>query len=190
MEVRRRCSPDCLRGLRLAPGFGSFIDPSRGVEPLALAAARGDYVAVATTDGVVVGFFVAYRFALEGLRAPVAFDFLYDVVAEVARGWRGRGVASRLLDAALSDPFFEDKALLARGRPEYWDCRGEECREYARILEETAARHGFMRLQARLPGDAFTYARVGPRAPVTLEDLERLVARLAAAVFGEFYEPL
>lgn len=188
VEVRRHCGPQYIRGLRLAHGFGFFINPALGVEPLVKAAERGDYVALAVAKGEIVGFLTAYRFALEGFRVPVSYDFIYDIATEVSRKWRRMGIGSKLLEATVTDPFFDDKVLLIRGNPDYWDCYGAQCRKYAMfIMEVPVMYYGFKPLPVKLPGDLFTIARVGPRAPVSLEELSRLLSRLVESVAEEFY---
>lgn len=188
VEVRRHCGSSYIKRLKLAQGFGFFVNPALGVEPLVKAAERGDYVALAVASGEIVGFLVAYRLSLEGLRAPVTYDFIYDIATEVSRKWRKRGIGSKLLEATVTDPFFEDKVLIIRGNPDYWDCYGPQCRKYAMfIMEVPVMYYGFKPLPVKLPGDLFTIARVGPRAPVSFEELTSLLSRLSAASMGEFY---
>ena len=182
VEVRRRCGPRDLEGLRLAQGFGFFVDPSEGVERLVLAAERGDYVAVAVHGGEVVGFLVAARWTLEGPMGSVVYDDVYDINVEVSRRWRRMGIGRALLEAAVTDPFFEDKVLLVRGNPRYWDCRGVECRRYAHFIMEVPMLHyGFKRVPADLPGDLFTLARPGPRAGRSVEDIARAIEAVSGA---------
>ncbi len=188
VKILRKCTPDYIRGLRLAHGFGYFINPASGVEPLALAASRGDYVALAVHEGEIVGFLVAYRLSLEGLPAHVAFENIYDIATEVSRKWRKMGIGSTLLEATVNDPFFEDKVLVIRGNPDYWDCYGDECRKYAMfIMEIPVMYYGFQKLPVTLPGDLFTIARIGPKAGVTLEELTSLFLKLARGIESEFY---
>jgi len=188
VEVRRRCGPSYIRGLRLAQGFGYFVNPVQGVEPLALAASRGDYVALAVHDGEVVGFLVAYRMSFEGLPGHIALEDVYDIATEVSRKWRKMGIGSALLEATVRDPYFDDKVLLIRGNPDYWDCYGSECRRYAMFIKEIPTLYyGFEELPVRMPGDLFTIARIGPRAKTTKEQLASLLLKMSEGIAGEFY---
>ncbi len=189
VEVRRGCGPDEIRRFKLDTGFGFFLNPAAGVEPLAKAAERGDYVALAVHDSTVIGFLVAYRFGAEGLPSRVMLDFVYDIATEVSRKWRQRGLGKALLEAAVTDPFFDDKVLIIRGNPSYWDCYGSACRKYALfIMEIPVMYYGFEKLPVKLPGDLFTIARIGPKARVTRDELIGLLAKIEEGVSGEFYD--
>ena len=188
VEIRRACDADSIRRLRLAQGFGYFINPVMGVEPLAKAAERGDYVALGIHDNEIVGFLVAYRWTLEGLPSRIAFEDIYDIATEVSRKWRKMGIGSTLLEATVKDPFFDDKVLMIRGNPDYWDCYGEQCKVYSMfIMEIPTMYYGFEKLPVSMPGDLFTIVRIGPKARVRKEDLVSLILRLARSIESEFY---
>ena len=188
VEVKRRCSGASIRRYKLARGFGYFINPIMGVEPLAKAADRGDYVAIAVHDYEIVGFLVAYRWALEGLTSRIAFEDIYDIATEVSRKWRKLGIGSNLLEATVTDEFFDDKVLMIRGNPDYWDCYGDQCRVYAMfIMEVPVMRYGFEKLPVSMPGDLFTLIKIGPRARVTKEEIVSLILKLSRSVESEFY---
>ncbi|MEB2837111.1 MAG: GNAT family N-acetyltransferase [Desulfurococcales archaeon] len=188
IEVKRRCDAASIRSYKLAQGFGYFINPVMGVEPLAKAAERGDYVAIATHEDEIVGFLVAYQWTLEGLPSKIAFEDVYDIATEVSRKWRRHGIGSTLLEATVTDPFFDDKVLLIRGNPDYWDCYGDECRVYAMfIMEVPVMKYGFEKLPVSLPGDLFTLVKIGPKSRVTKDELTSLILRLTRSIESEFY---
>jgi GNAT superfamily N-acetyltransferase len=187
--IRRRCSEEVLQRYKLAQGFGFFVNPSQGVTPLVRAAARGDYVAIADHKGEeIVGFLIAYRWSAEGyMRAHVVYDYIYDIVTEVSRKWRKMGIGKALLEAAVTDPFFEDKVLMIRGNPEYWDCYGSECYRYASfIMEIPRMYYGFEKLPVKMPGDMFTLVRIGRKSNVKVDDIVKIIEDIARAVEGEF----
>jgi GNAT superfamily N-acetyltransferase len=188
--IRRRCSDKDLKKYKLAQGFGFFINPSQGIEPLVKAASRGDYVAIADYKGEeVVGFLIAYKWGAEGYgRSHMLLDYLYDIVTEVSRKWRKMGIGKTLLEAAITDPFFEDKVLLIRGNPNYWDCYGSECYYYASFIMEIPQMHfGFKKLPVKMPGDMFTLVRIGKKSNVKLEEIVKVIEEIAQSVEGEFY---
>jgi GNAT superfamily N-acetyltransferase len=188
VEIRRRCDGKTIRRYKLAHGFGYFINPVMGVEPLAKAAERGDYVVIATHGNEIVGFLVAYRWAMEGLASRIAFEDIYDIATEVSRKWRKLGIGSNLLEAAVTDSFFDDKVLMIRGNPEYWDCYGDQCRVYAMfIMEIPVMRYGFEKLPVNMPGDLFTLIKIGPKAKVTKDEIISLILKLSSSVESEFY---
>lgn len=188
VEIRRRCDSETIRGYKLANGFGYFINPVWGVEPLAKAAERGDYVAIALYGDEIVGFLAAYRWSVEGLASRVAFEDIYDIATEVSRKWRRLGIGSSLLEAAVTDSFFEDKVLMVRGNPEYWDCYGDQCRAYAMFIMEVPVMHyGFEKLPVSMPGDLFTLIKIGSKAKVAKDDIVSLILRLPRSIESEFY---
>jgi len=188
VEIRRACSPDAISRLKLAQGFGFFLNPAMGVEPLVKAASRGDYVALAIHDTEIVGFLVAYRWSQESYGGRIAYEDVYDIATEVSRKWRRMGIGKALLEATVTDAFFDDKVLLIRGNPDYWDCYGSECQKYATfIMEVPVIYYGFKKLPIKLPGDLFTLAKVGPKSNVKLEDIIRVIEQSLRALEGEFY---
>ena len=74
-----------------------------------------NYLLVAEQDGEAVGFLTAYR--LERADREASQMFVYEV--EVAPAWRGRGLASALMekikDLARAEGMFEAFVLTSRG---------------------------------------------------------------------------
>ena len=173
-------SPEALGRLRIAEGLGrDFAYDPEAVRATLVGMARtaGGELTVAVAEEEIVGF------VFFGLPHPQsrwgrrALPGLYEVAAlEVARPWRGNGIGTALLRAALA-PRWEERILLASLDPEEWDTlgTGRSKRSYRQTLLTLFRRAGFAEYPVSLePGLSHDPAslflvRVGAQA-----DRERL----------------
>jgi acetoin utilization protein AcuA len=91
---------------------------------------------------------------------------------EVARGFRGHGLARRLLEAQVAGPRLDGQILIGEGLSWHWDCEGRgltlsDCRASLLALFRQA---GFAKYQTDEPEVSYSLAnflvgRIGPRVP-------------------------
>lgn len=141
-------SPDALKRLRIAEGLGrDFAYRAEDVQATLIGMTRmtGAELIVAVVEDRVVGFLLLSFPHPEGRWSRGRLLGLYEVAAfEVALPWRGRGVGTGLLKAALT-PHWEERILLASLDPDEWDMRGTGLSKtvYRQMLLSLFRRAGF-----------------------------------------------
>lgn len=145
---------------------------------------KGGKVIIAHTGRKIVGFlaitppYPGERWGLGEIEGILELEAI-----EVSRNWRGLGIASRLLEAALADAELDDKILFVTGYTWNWDLDGTGLtkEEYHRKLITLFEGHGFTTHLTDEPNICSDPAnvllvRIGPRAPADLRG--RFMAKL------------
>jgi acetoin utilization protein AcuA len=96
---------------------------------------------------------------------------------EVARGWRGQGIARRLMDLAFSSPDLDASIVYAQALTWCWDMEGSGLgREaYREMMRRLFGAYGFMPCATDEPNIRYDrgnllLARIGPQAPPSLAE--------------------
>lgn len=147
------CQADLLQALTVDHGigvFGHYAPSAAALQKQALVkVARmegGKVVAAYTDEKRVVGYIAFHppdprtRFGQLTSEGVVELGGI-----EVARGWRGLGIAKRMLELAFAGGGFEDKIVFASGYRWCWDLQGTdmEVGRYRRMMQSLFERHGF-----------------------------------------------
>jgi acetoin utilization protein AcuA len=191
-EVRDRCSPEFLAGLTVDDGLGAFsrYAPEAGRRQYAalirVATLAGSRVLVAHVGRRLVGF-LTFHPPPEGSRwVDLPRGQVLELGGiEVARGFRGRGVARRLMDTAVGAGDYDAAVVYAQGLTWCWDLTGSRMgpSEYRAMILRLFAVYGFERCVTDEPDVSFDrtsvlLVRIGRRAPAPLVHAFR--ARLVA----------
>jgi acetoin utilization protein AcuA len=182
VEFKDRCTPEFLAELAPTPGIGAF---SR----YAPQAANRQHAALITVASLAYGrVLVAHRG--RDLVAYLTFhppesDCRWAALPrgkilelggiEVARGFRGMGLARRLMDQAFAPPDFDDVIVYAQALTWCWDLEGSgmSVANYRQMMLRLFGPYGFESYitdepNIRYDRTSFLLARVGPKAPPTL----------------------
>ncbi len=192
VEVRDRCTPEFLTGLTIDPGLGAFsrYAPEAGrrqhaalVRVASLAESR---VLVAQTGCRLVGYLTLHPPPEESRWADLPRGRILELGGiEVARGFRVRGVARRLMDTAFGSGDCDAAIVYAQGLTWCWDMAGSgmDPSEYRAMILRLFGVHGFERCVTDEPDVSFDrtsvlMVRIGRQAPAPLVQVFR--ARLVA----------
>lgn len=188
--VREKAPPDFIASLQLDEGMGSFAaphyPPSRELKALQrIAEGEESNVIVAyTEDGKMVGFVaIAPPSAAERWGKLSGRGLIEAMAIEVSRGWRSMGIANKMMQSGLSDPFFDDKIVICTGYTWHWDLDSTALTkgDYRRMLLRYLEKAGFEYYETDEPNVGldkhnFLTARIGPRVRRELHDrFERLL---------------
>jgi len=191
-EVRDRCTPEFVAGLAIDPGLGAFsrYAPEAGrrqltalVRVASLAEAR---VLVAHLGRRLVGFLTFHPPPEESRWAALPRGRVLELGGiEVARGFRGRGVARRLMDTAFGSGDCDAAIVYAQGLTWCWDMAGSRMgpSEYRAMILRLFGVYGFERCVTDEPDVTFDrtsvlLVRIGLQVPAPLAQAFR--ARLMA----------
>lgn len=175
--VTARADPDFIQSLELDEGMGIFAaphyPPAREKKALQRIAARNDsnVILAYNDDGKIVGFVaIAPPSTAERWGKLSGKGLLEAMAIEVSRNWRSLGIADKMLEVAVRDPFFEDKIVICTGYTWHWDLESTGlCKErYREMLLRYLEKAGFLYYETDEPNvnldeDNFLTARVGPR---------------------------
>ncbi len=190
VKIVAKAGPALIASLRLDEGMGIFAaphyPPSREKKALERIAANpeSNVILAYTEDGRIVGFVAVAPPSQAERWGRLAGQGLIEAMAiEVSRGWRGLGIADRMMEAGMGDPFFDDKIVICTGYSWHWDLEnsGLSKDEYRRMLLRYLEKAGFLYYETDEPNvnlDAanFFTARVGPRVGADLyERFEQLL---------------
>jgi len=192
LEVRDRCTPDLLTGLSIDPGLGAFsrYAPEAGrrqhaalIRVASLAESR---VLVAHVGRCLVGYLTFHPPPEESRWADLPRGQILELGGiEVARGFRSRGVARRLMNAAFDSGGYDAAIVYAQGLTWCWDMTGSRMgpSEYRTMILRLFGVYGFERCVTDEPDVSFDrtsvlLVRIGPHAPAPLVQAFR--ARLVA----------
>jgi hypothetical protein len=192
VRIRFNAPPEFIASLKLDEGMGSFAAPnypaSREHKALQRIAATedGKVILAYTEDGKIVGFVaIAPPSAAERWGELSGRGLIEAMAIEVSRGWRSMGIANKMMQSGLSDPFFDDKIVICTGYTWHWDLDSTSLDrgEYRRMLLEYLDKAGFVYYETDEPNvglDTYNFltARIGPRAGSDLRGLfEELLFR-------------
>ncbi len=185
-EVRivNGADPELIAALQLDGGMGAFAAPnypaSREKKALErIARGEGGHVILAyTADGTIVGFVAIAPPSSAERWGKLSGQGLIEAMAiEVSQGWRGMGIANKMMEVGLRDPFFDDKILMCTGYSWHWDLEDSDLskHDYRRMLLEYLEKAGFMYYETdepnvNLDSANFLAARVGPAVGADLYD--------------------
>lgn len=190
IRVRENSPPEFIASLQLDEGMGSFAaphyPPSRELKALQrIAKGEGSNVIVAyTEDEKMVGFVAIAPPSAAERWGKLSGEGLIEAMAiEVSRGWRSMGIANKMMQSGLSDPFFDDKIVICTGYSWHWDLDSTALtkEDYRRMLLEYLEKAGFEYYETDEPNvglDKYNFltARIGPRVGRELYDrFERLL---------------
>jgi acetoin utilization protein AcuA len=182
--VREKADLDCIASLQLDEGMGSFAaphyPPSRELKALKRIAegGEGNVIVAYTEDGKIVGFVaIAPPSAAERWGKLSGKGLIEAMAIEVSRGWRSMGIANKMMQSGLSDPFFDDKIVICTGYTWHWDLGSSALtkKDYRRMLLRYLEKAGFEYYETDEPNVAldtynFLTARIGPRVGSELND--------------------
>lgn len=174
--IRTKTAPDFIASLQLDEGMGLFAAPNyppkRELKALQrIAGGEGGNVIIAyTEEGKIVGFVAIAPTSRAERWGKLSGKGLVEAMAiEVSRGWRSMGVADKMMQCGLSDPFFDDKIVICTGYTWHWDLdsTGMTKENYRRMLLKYLEKAGFKYYETDEPNvnldvNNFLTARVGP----------------------------
>ena len=175
--VREKADLDFIASLQLDEGMGSFAaphyPPSRELKALQRIAegGEGNVIVAYTEDGKIVGFVaIAPPSAAERWGKLSGKGLIEAMAIEVSRGWRSMGIANKMMQSGLSDPFFDDKIVICTGYTWHWDLGSSALtkKDYRRMLLKYLEKAGFEYYETDEPNVAldtynFLTARIGPQ---------------------------
>lgn len=174
-------SPVALASLEIDPGLGVFCayGPEReGFVRQALGRALrgpGSEACVAISDGVIVGYILTAPAGIDQPWGILRDRRIHEVVLEVGRGFRGRGVAAALLRRTFSRPEVEARIYVAAAYRWCWDLQGtgvaavRYAERLLRLLEGVGFRHEWTsEPNVALEPVNFLAVRVGRQVPPDL----------------------
>jgi len=182
VEFQDRCTPEFLAELAPTPGIGAF---SR-YAPQAADRQHAALIKVATLayGRVLVGHRGRHLVAYLTFHPPES-DCRWASLPrgkilelggiEVARGFRGLGLARRLMDQAFAPPDFDDVIVYAQALTWCWDLEGSgmSVADYRQMMLRLFGAYGFESYVTDEPNirydrTSFLLARMGPKAPPAL----------------------
>ena len=188
--ILAEADPETITSMQLDEGMGVFAAPnypaSREKKALErIARNEGSNVILAhTEDEKIVGFVAIAPPSTAERWGKLAGQGLIEAMAiEVSLGWRGMGIADRMMERGLKDSFFDDKIVMCTAYTWHWDLEatGLSKADYRRMLLRYLEKAGFMYYETdepnvRLDSANFFTARIGPDVDADLYNrFERLL---------------
>ena len=175
--IASKADPELIASLELDEGMGAFAapnyPPAREKKALMrIARGEGSNVILAhTEDGRIVGFVAIAPPSPAERWGRLSGQGLVEAMAiEVSRGWRSLGIADKMMECGLRDPFFDDKIVICTAYSWHWDLESSGLSKdaYRRMLLRYLAKAGFMYYDTdepnvNLDSANFFTARIGPR---------------------------
>ncbi len=153
VHIVASCPADLLQTLTVDQGIGAFghyapSAPALQKEALLKVAHMegGRVVAAYTDDKRLVGYIAFHPPDPRTRFGQLASERVVELGGiEVARGWRGLGIAKRMLKVAFAKGAFRDKIVFAAGYRWCWDLEGTdlEVGRYRRMMQRLFERYGF-----------------------------------------------
>lgn len=182
VEFRDHCTPEFLRGLVADPGIGAFsrYSPQAADRQLAalvkVAALPWSRVLVAHRWGRVAAYLAFHPAERDSRWASLPHGQILELGGiEVARGLRGLGLASQLMNRAFSSPDFDATIIYAQALTWCWDLEGSglTMAGYRQMMLRLFGAHGFEAYVTDEPNIRYDRAnlllvRLGPKAPPVL----------------------
>lgn len=180
--ITTNASPELIASLELDEGMGAFAapnyPPSREKKALERIARGEDsnIILAHDDDGKIVGFVAIAPPSQAERWGKLAGQGVVEAMAiEVSRGWRSMGIADKMMESGLKDPFFDDKIVICTAYVWHWDLdnAGLDKETYRRMLLEYLEKAGFMYYETdepnvNLDSANFLSARIGPKVDADL----------------------
>lgn len=180
--IAAKAEAEFIESMQLDEGMGAFAAPnypaSREKKALQRIAKseEGRVILAHTGEGRIVGFVaIAPPSAAERWGKLSGQGLIEAMAIEVSQNWRGFGIADKMMEVGLRDPFFNDKIVICTGYTWHWDLRtsGLGKDEYRRMLLEYLEKAGFMYYETdepnvNLDSANFFSARIGPEVDAGL----------------------
>lgn len=192
VSILTKADPDTISSMQLDEGMGVFAAPnypaSREKKALErIARGEGSNVILAhTAEEKIVGFVAIAPPSPAERWGTLSGQGLIEAMAiEVSLGWRGMGIADKMMECGLKDPFFDDKIVMCTGYTWHWDldATGLSKEDYRRMLLKYLEKAGFMYYETdepnvKLDSANFFTARIGPEVdPDLYNRFERLLLK-------------
>jgi GNAT superfamily N-acetyltransferase len=182
VRIVAKADPELIASMQLDVGMGAFAAPnypaSREKKALERIARQGDskIILAHTEDGRIVGFVAIAPPSSAERWGKLSGQGLIEAMAiEVSQNWRGMGIADKMMEVGLRDPFFDDKVVICTGYTWHWDLgtSGLSKADYRRMLLEYLEKAGFMYYETdepniNLDSANFFSARIGPKVDADL----------------------
>ena len=182
VEFKDRCTPEFLSQLAPAPGIGAFSRYSpqaadRQHAALITVASLGHgRVLVAHHERELLAYLTFHPPEGQCRWSSLPFGKILELGGiEVARGFRGMGLARRLMDQAFCPPDFDDVIVYAQALTWCWDLEGtgKTVTDYRQMMLRLFGVYGFESYitdepNIRYDHTSFLLARMGPRTQTTL----------------------
>ncbi len=187
VSIETNVSPDHYQDLVFDPGFtglGHYTPIYTQKQILEIIIQKGGGVALALLNSRnIVGFCVlAFPESCERWAGLGRENMKELTGVEVVRGFRGFGIAQRLLSRVLSDPQREHEIVYLTGYSWTWDLEysGLSAGAYGRMLVRMYARFGFKEYLTNEPNvclkpENFFMARIGVKVPLEVQENFRWV---------------
>lgn len=184
VRVRAKATPDFIASLQLDEGMGCFAapnyPPSRELKALQRIAKgeESNVIVACTENGDIVGFVAIAPPSVAERWGKLSGKGLIEAMAiEVSRGWRSMGIANKMMQSGLSDPWFDDKIVICTGYTWHWDLDSTALtkEDYRRMLLKYLEKAGFEYYETDEPNVGldmhnFLTARIGPQVGWELHD--------------------
>jgi acetoin utilization protein AcuA len=181
--IKTRSQPDFIASLELEEGMGAFAAPNYPAVREKKALERigrneeSNIISAFTEEGELVGFIAiappskAERWGKQGGKGLIE-----AMAIEVSRNWRSMGIANKMMEAGVGDPFFDDKILICTAYAWHWDLEstGLDKETYRRMLLRYLEKAGFMYYETDEPN-------------VNLDSANFLTAHIGPEVSSELY---
>jgi len=188
--IKAKATADFINSLQLDEGMGAFAAPnypgSREKKALERIAhnQESNIILASSEERVIVGFVaIAPPSQAERWGKYGGKGLIEAMAIEVSRDWRSMGIANRMMESGIGDPFFDDKILICTGYSWHWDLdsTGLDKQAYRSMLLRYLEKAGFMYYETDEPNINLDYAnfftaRMGPRVSSELYDrFERML---------------
>ncbi len=182
VEYKDRCTPEVLAELVPAPGIGAFSRYSpqaadrQHTALITVAGLTYGRVLVAHHGGQVVAYLTFHPPEGECRWASLPHGKILELGGiEVARGYRGIGIARRLMDQAFAPPDFDGIIVYAQALTWCWDLEGTgmSMADYRQMMLRLFAVYGFNPYTTDEPNIRYDHSslllgRIGPKTPPAL----------------------
>jgi len=182
VEYIDRCTPAVLVEMVPAPGVGAFsrYSPQAAARQhaalITVAGLAYGRVLVAHQGRQLVAYLTFHPPEGECRWASLPCGRILELGGiEVARGYRGIGLARRLMDLAFAPPDFDDIIVYAQALTWCWDLEGTgmSVADYRQMMLRLFGSYGFKSYATDEPNirydqSSFLLARMGPKTPPSL----------------------
>jgi len=190
VEFRNRCTPEFLAELAPAPGIGAFSRYSHQAADrqhaalITVATLAYGRVLVAHRGRQLVAYLTFHPPEGDCRWASLPHGKILELGGiEVARGFRGMGLARRLMDQAFAPPDFDDVIVYAQALTWCWDLEGTgmSVADYRQMMLRLFGPYGFESYitdepNIRFDHTSFLMARMGSKTPPALvKDFQALL---------------
>lgn len=177
LYIHPKRQPGTFSHLRLDSGLGHFARYSSIIQKFEIfdkiARSKDGRVTLAMANEEVVVGYVTGVYPDAGERWSKLGDLMYELsTIEVSRNYRRLGLASKLVEATISDDFFEDKIVYMNGFSWHWDTDGNGLTlpQYRKVMIRLLKPFGFQECYTNEPNIAIReenlfMVRIGSRVP-------------------------